>query len=339
MVLPGTGVSLSPAGPQGPKRDLEPLSRALVRLLRYPTPDEGIARHAQGWCRLQEVVALPWLRGWSQAEMWSVIMENTNLDGQRRFQVAEYDREIWVRARAARNEGRSTYSNEGGVADASFQHGFPPPRQRPTPPRLRQGWPSEPKTPTVPPPQEDNRNALGGVDATTPSGTSMAEPSAAGLAGGAVHADARARSPPQGMAEPSAACLAPNEEQEVENLASADAPAAQDTEPGARCGSQSDPQGTRSLSPGEANTAQAPPTPSPPPEFILHRSVSSRYRDWVLMTQWPSASAGVWMAAEDSNAFFYVNEPGVWARYRDSGNGNKVYWFNHDTEEWFFAEG
>ena len=105
MVLPGTGVSLSPTGPQGPERDLDALSRALVRLLRYPTPDEGIARHALGWCRLQEVVALPKLRGWSEAEMWSVIMKRANLDGQRRFQVAEYDREIWVRARAARNEG------------------------------------------------------------------------------------------------------------------------------------------------------------------------------------------------------------------------------------------
>ena len=147
MARPGTGVSLPPAGPQQPERDLEPLSRALARLLRYPTPEEAMSRHAQGWCRLREVVAQPRLRAWSEAEVWSVIMESKNQDGERRFQMAEYDRELWVRARWARLDGPSNSSNEGGVADASFQHGFPPSRQRPTPPFARQGWPPAPKTP------------------------------------------------------------------------------------------------------------------------------------------------------------------------------------------------
>lgn len=349
MVFPGghaaqQGVAGPCAGRQGPAHDLEPLSKVLARLLRYPTPGDNLDRHAQGWCRLRDVVALPMLRRWSEPEVTSVIMESQNRQGPR-FEMTEYDRVLWVRARQVKDDGPSSSSNEISVADASFQHWIPPPRQRPTPPRARQAQPEEPKSPPFPTPQEDNRNALSGVDGTRPSSASRAgTPSELGSP-----PDPWARSPPEGMAESSATCLAPSEEQEVENLASADALAAQvasgyaapaSSAPGRPSGSAAAPSGHPVVSGGGVAcgiTAPAPATP-PPPEFILHRSVSSLYRDWVLMTQWPTASTGVWMAAEDFNAFFYINEPGVWACYRDSGNGHKVYWFNHDTEEWFFAE-
>ena len=192
--------------------DLEPLSRKLAQFLQY---EQAQSRRPQGWCRVTEVVVQPFMQQRSEEELVKVIRENRNEDNHLRFEMGEYEQELWVRARWAR----------WGPWEIPFK---PPPRRRPTPPQVR--------------------------------------------------------------------------------------PA-----------------------PKPASTA---PTPPPPPQqHVLEHATSSLERGWVYMTQWPKESSGIWLDADDSNIFFYVDESEMWATYLDPTKDMRKYWWNSITKEWFYVSG
>ena len=119
--------------------DLEPLSRKLARFLRYPTDEQAQSRRPQGWCRVTEVVVQPFMQQWSEEELVEVILENRNEDNHLRFEMGEYEQELWVRARWAR----------WGPREVPFE---PPPRRHPTPPQARAAPKPASTAPTPPPP-------------------------------------------------------------------------------------------------------------------------------------------------------------------------------------------
>ena len=192
--------------------DLEPLSGKLARFLRY---EQAQSRRPQGWCRVTEVVAQPFMQQRSE-ELVKVILENRNEDNHLRFEMEEYEQELWVCARWAR----------WGPWEIPFK---PPPRRRPTPPQVR--------------------------------------------------------------------------------------PA-----------------------PKPASTAPTPPPP-PPQQYVLDHATSSLERGWVFMTHWPKESSGIWLDAKDSNIFFYVDEPDMWAAYLGPTKNMRKYWWNSITDEWFYVNG
>ena len=66
-------------------RDLEPLPRVLARLLRYPTSEETKDSRPQGWCRVTEVVAQPFMQQWSEDELVTVILERLDAEDSKIF--------------------------------------------------------------------------------------------------------------------------------------------------------------------------------------------------------------------------------------------------------------
>ena len=57
------------------------------------------------------------------------------------------------------------------------------------------------------------------------------------------------------------------------------------------------------------------------------------------MTHWPKESSGIWLAADVSNIFLYVDEPEMWAAYLDPTKDLRKYWWNSITKEWFYVNG
>ena len=51
---------------------------------------------------MTEVVVQPFMQQWSEEELVEVILEHRNEDNHLRFEMGEYEQELWVRARWAR---------------------------------------------------------------------------------------------------------------------------------------------------------------------------------------------------------------------------------------------
>ena len=184
------------------------------------------------------------------------------------------------------------------VRAAQRQPWQPPPRRRPTPPELR--MPARPRSPRTPPPQPPTPRRLTTVPPPQPRATEFFD-----ISGG----DDGAASPAEDGAAASVV---------------ADWSAAAASVPDDHAVSLA------------ASFVAAPSTPPMPPPTVpaTRRSCSSTYRMWQAL---PNGQGGLtWVCEEDQTERFDDANPAPWTLYRVSPNEQQLYWYNADTEEWFY---